>query len=129
MIGIKSNWAKAGLEYTNSKNYKLMYYEIHLISRLDACDECPKVIYENINRIKTHFKNKNLFVFYHAQNHYETYNEYITTPYTLKFKIDKEKLSFFNSDLKWVTEPGVFEIMMGASSKDIRLKDNFELMD
>lgn len=27
-----------------SKNYKLMYYEIHLISRLDACDECPKVI-------------------------------------------------------------------------------------
>ena len=23
MIGIKSNWAKAGLEYTNSKNYKL----------------------------------------------------------------------------------------------------------
>ncbi len=25
MIGIKSNWAKAGLEYTNSKNYKLMY--------------------------------------------------------------------------------------------------------
>ena len=47
----------------------------------------------------------------------------------LKFKIDKEKLSFFNSDLKWVTEPGEFEIMMGASSKDIRLKDNFELMD
>jgi beta-glucosidase len=47
----------------------------------------------------------------------------------LKFKIDKEKLSFFNNDLKWVTEPGEFEIMMGASSKDIRLKDNFELMD
>ena len=47
---------------------------------------------------------------------------------TIKFVIDKEKLSFYNQQLQWVAEPGDFELMIGASSKDIRLKDNFELV-
>ncbi len=46
---------------------------------------------------------------------------------TLHFKIDKEKLSFFNQRLEWTTEPGAFELMIGASSADIRLRANFEL--
>jgi beta-glucosidase len=46
----------------------------------------------------------------------------------LKFFIDKEKLSFYNQQLQWVAEPGDFELMIGASSKDIRLKDEFELL-
>ena len=47
----------------------------------------------------------------------------------ITFLIDKEKLSFFNQQLQWVAEPGEFDIMVGASSADIRLKDRFELMD
>ena len=47
---------------------------------------------------------------------------------TIKFIINKEKLSFYNQQLQWVAEPGDFELMIGASSKDIRLKDNFELI-
>lgn len=47
---------------------------------------------------------------------------------TIIFTIDKEKLSFFNQQLKWAAEPGEFEIMIGASSRDIRLKDKFELV-
>jgi beta-glucosidase len=47
---------------------------------------------------------------------------------TVKFIISKEKLSFFNQQLQWVAEPGEFEVMIGASSKDIRLKDKFELV-
>jgi beta-glucosidase len=47
---------------------------------------------------------------------------------TIKFIIDKEKLSFYNKELKWVAEPGEFELMIGASSVDIRLRDNFELV-
>jgi beta-glucosidase len=31
--------------------------------------------------------------------------------------------------LKWIAEPGDFDIMIGASSEDIRLKDSFELID
>ncbi|MHB9142180.1 MAG: glycoside hydrolase family 3 N-terminal domain-containing protein [Paludibacter sp.] len=46
---------------------------------------------------------------------------------TIKFIIDKEKLSFYNQKLEWVAEPGDFDLMIGASSADIRLKDSFEL--
>jgi beta-glucosidase len=47
---------------------------------------------------------------------------------TIKFVIDKEKLSFYNSDLNWSAEPGEFELMIGSSSADIRLKSSFELI-
>jgi beta-glucosidase len=48
---------------------------------------------------------------------------------TIHFTIDKEKLSFYNQQLKWVAEPGDFDIMIGASSEDIRLKDSFQLLN
>ncbi|OIQ79923.1 periplasmic beta-glucosidase precursor [mine drainage metagenome] len=47
---------------------------------------------------------------------------------TIKFIIDKEKLSFYNQKLQWVAEPGDFDLMIGSSSEDIRLKDSFELI-
>ena len=46
---------------------------------------------------------------------------------TLNFTIDKEKLSFYNSKLQWVTEPGTFDLIVGSSSSDIRLRSAFEL--
>ncbi len=46
---------------------------------------------------------------------------------TIKFIINKEKLSFYNDDLQWIAETGEFDIMIGASSEDIRLKDEFIL--
>ena len=48
---------------------------------------------------------------------------------TIHFNIDKEKLSFCNQQLKWVAEPGDFDIMIGASSEDIRLKLRFQLLN
>lgn len=48
---------------------------------------------------------------------------------TIHFIIGKEKLFFYNQQLKWIAEPGDFDIMIGASSEDIRLKDSFELID
>ena len=47
---------------------------------------------------------------------------------TVHFTIDKNKLSFFNSQLQWVAEPGMFDVMIGSSSADIRLKQAFELL-
>ena len=47
---------------------------------------------------------------------------------TIRFVINKEKLSFYNQQLEWVAEPGDFDLMIGASSKDIRLTDSFELI-
>jgi beta-glucosidase len=46
----------------------------------------------------------------------------------IKFVIDKEKLSFYNKDLNWIAEPGEFELMIGASSADIKLRSSFELI-
>jgi len=45
----------------------------------------------------------------------------------IQFNINKEKLSFFNSNLKWDAEPTDFELMIGSSSEDIRLQASFEL--
>jgi len=47
---------------------------------------------------------------------------------TLRFMIDQEKLSFFNDKLQWIAEPGEFDVMIGSSSEDIRLKGQFELV-
>lgn len=47
---------------------------------------------------------------------------------TIEFTIDKEKLSFYNNKLEWIAEPGDFEVMIGASSADIKLKSDFELV-
>ena len=46
----------------------------------------------------------------------------------IEFTIDKEKLSFYNNKLEWVAEPGDFELMIGASSADIKLRSDFELV-
>jgi beta-glucosidase len=46
----------------------------------------------------------------------------------ITFTVDKEKLAFYNAKLEWAPEPGAFEVQLGASSADIRLKDNFELL-
>lgn len=48
---------------------------------------------------------------------------------TVKFVIDNQKLSFYNDKLEFKSEPGDFELMIGASSEDIRLKENFELLN
>ena len=48
---------------------------------------------------------------------------------TISFTIDKNKLSFFNDQLEWIAEPGKFDLMIGASSRDIRAKDSFELIN
>ncbi|WP_406845141.1 glycoside hydrolase family 3 N-terminal domain-containing protein [Flavobacterium soyae] len=47
---------------------------------------------------------------------------------TIEFTIDKEKLSFYNDKLEWTAEPGDFEVLIGASSADIKLKSDFELV-
>lgn len=47
----------------------------------------------------------------------------------IHFTIDKEKLSFYDASLHWITEPGNFQVMIGSSSDDIRLNGRFVLKD
>jgi beta-glucosidase len=47
---------------------------------------------------------------------------------TVIFTIDKNALAFYSTQKKdWVTEPGTFDVLIGASSADIRLKGSFDL--
>jgi beta-glucosidase len=47
---------------------------------------------------------------------------------SVTFTIDQRAMSFYSpAKHAWVAEPGGFEVLVGASSRDIRLKGNFEL--
>ncbi len=47
---------------------------------------------------------------------------------TVTFILKPEDFSFLDLHLKSIIEPGVFEIMAGASSEDIQLKSSFEVL-
>jgi beta-glucosidase len=47
---------------------------------------------------------------------------------TLTFKLGRDDLSFWNSDNEFILEPGLFSILIGASSGDIRQSVNFEVV-
>ncbi len=44
------------------------------------------------------------------------------------FEITPEMLQMLNKEMKWIVEPGDFRVMIGASSKDIRLMDNITVV-
>jgi beta-glucosidase len=46
---------------------------------------------------------------------------------TVILKLLPEELSLFDRDMNFVVEPGTFEVMVGSSSEDIRLKGEFEV--
>ena len=46
---------------------------------------------------------------------------------TVRFRLTPEHLSFLDRNLEWIVEPGIFEVMIGSSSQDIRLKGEFEV--
>lgn len=48
---------------------------------------------------------------------------------TVEFVLAPEDLELLDRDMKWVTEPGEFEILIGASSEDFRLKEVINLVE
>ncbi len=48
---------------------------------------------------------------------------------TVSFMLHAEDFSMWNKEMKWVVEPGTFEMQIGSSSENIRLKKNFEVVE
>jgi beta-glucosidase len=47
---------------------------------------------------------------------------------TVGFELNERALAYYDPDRKaWVAEPGEFEVLIGSSSQDIRLKVKFAL--
>jgi beta-glucosidase len=46
----------------------------------------------------------------------------------VSFDITPELLLMLDKNMKWIVEPGDFRIMIGASSKDIRLMENLTVV-
>jgi beta-glucosidase len=47
---------------------------------------------------------------------------------TIRFILKKDDLKLLDKEMKWLVEPGYFEVLMGSSSEDIRLKKRFEII-
>ncbi len=46
----------------------------------------------------------------------------------ITFHLPVNQLAFYDNDLNLVVEPGTIEVMVGSSSEDIRLRDEFEII-
>lgn len=47
---------------------------------------------------------------------------------TIHFTLTPHDLEMLDKDMHWIVEPGTFEVRIGSSSKDIRLKKEFEII-
>ena len=47
----------------------------------------------------------------------------------ISFTITPELLKMLDANMKWIVEPGEFRIMIGASSKDIRLREMVKVVE
>ena len=48
---------------------------------------------------------------------------------TVRFAMKPGQMAFLNRDMEWLIEKGEFELQVGSSSEDIRLKDAFRIME
>ena len=46
---------------------------------------------------------------------------------SVTFRVDQDKLAFYDDQLKRITQPGDFQVMIGSASDDIRLNGSFTL--
>ncbi|WP_200977281.1 glycoside hydrolase family 3 N-terminal domain-containing protein [Echinicola sp. 20G] len=48
---------------------------------------------------------------------------------TVTFTIGPDDLELLDKNMNWTVEPGLFEVMIGSSSEDIKLRQEFEILE
>ena len=48
---------------------------------------------------------------------------------TVQFELQSEDISLLNRNMERVVEPGIFDVFIGSSSTDVRLKGSFEIKE
>ena len=46
---------------------------------------------------------------------------------TVSFILGREELAFYDAEMNFTVEPGIYEVMIGSSSEDIRLRGEFQV--
>ena len=46
----------------------------------------------------------------------------------LRFTVRPDDLMLLDRDMRWTVEPGPYDVLVGASSEDIRLRGTFEIV-
>jgi beta-glucosidase len=47
----------------------------------------------------------------------------------VEYTVPAESLAMLDADLRWMVEPGTFRVMVGRSSRDIRLRGHVEVVE
>ena len=45
----------------------------------------------------------------------------------ISFTIGRDLLRMLDKEMRWIVEPGTFRVLIGSSSKDIRLRGDFDV--
>ena len=47
----------------------------------------------------------------------------------VQIKLSSDDLKFYNLEMKYIVDPGEFDVMIGASSEDIRLSGTIKVVE
>jgi len=87
--------------------------------------------YEGDEVVQLYFKDKvsSVTVYETQLRGFERVHLKIGETKTIHFELSPNDLKLYDKNMHWVVEPGVFEIQIGSSSEDIKLKKEFTISD
>ncbi|MCS7105323.1 MAG: glycoside hydrolase family 3 C-terminal domain-containing protein [Thermofilaceae archaeon] len=93
-------------------------FEVENVGPLDGDEVVQLYIKDTVSRVARPVKELRRFQRVHLRKGQKS---------TLYFELEPDDFAYYNEEMRRVVEPGDFEILVGASSEDIRLRTKVEL--